>query len=108
MTHKNEPATKQDVSILRSEMKDTATELRSEIKDTAFELRSEMKDMEERMIDHMRASEDRIMRHFDVVAEDMFEKLNGANADQISAHGNKLDEHHQRLERLEHLQGIAA
>jgi len=96
MTQKNELATKQDVQVLRSEMNEMEERMMAR-----------MENSEDRMMNHMKESEKRIMRHFDVVAEDMFEKLNGANADQISAHGNKLNEHHERIDRLEQLQGIA-
>jgi hypothetical protein len=80
----NLPATKRDITIVRKEIHDSATQLRSEMK--------EMKD--------------EILHHFDVAVENIEDSLRGANADEISLLKTNLDLHEERIGMLEQHAGL--
>lgn len=79
-------------SQLRGETAALGTQLRAEIR----ELRAEMADMRSQML----AEGERTRHHFDVVSEQMLERI-AIIAEAHSANGARIDNHEVRLQRLE-------
>ena|ERR1017187_2091805 len=69
MENGHEPATKQDLSELRSELKQDITELRAELKQDSAMLRSEMQHTHDALIERIADSETKILRAFFSFAE---------------------------------------
>lgn len=94
----NAPATKGDLSNLRSELKQFMED-RFERQEQLLELRlqQQTKELEYRLQQHT----DELKRHFSVVIENAYADLVGANKDKISLLVNYHDNHEQRIVSLE-------
>ncbi len=64
MENGHQPATKQDLSELRSELKQDITELRAEMKQDSAMLRSEMQHIHDALIERMADSETNLLKAF--------------------------------------------